>query len=52
MKEHTSYPAASRDRQTAKAGLKLVLLKYNMDVEYVATCRGLTSGKKLEIEGR
>lgn len=35
-----------------KAELKLVLLKYNMDVEYVATCRGVTSGKKLEIKGR
>lgn len=23
-----------------------------MDVEYVATCRGVTSGKKLEIKGR
>lgn len=33
------------------AELTLTILKYNMDVEYVATCRGLISGKKLEIRG-
>jgi len=34
------------------ATLTLTLFKYNMDVEYIATCRGLTSGRKLEIKGR
>lgn len=32
--------------------MKLTLFKYNMDVEYVATCVGMTSGKKIEIRGR
>lgn len=32
--------------------MKLTLFKYNMDVEYIATCVGMTSGKKIEIRGR
>lgn len=32
--------------------MKLTLFKYNMDVEYVATCVGMSSGKKIEIRGR
>ena len=53
--EHTKtinreYPIDVPAYHVAK--LTLTLLKYNMDVEYVATCRGLTSGKKLEIRGR
>lgn len=32
--------------------MKLTLFKYNMDVEYVATCVGMISGKKIEIKGR
>ena len=35
-----------------KSVMKLTLFKYNMDVEYVATCVGMTSGKKIEIRGR
>lgn len=34
------------------AEVTLSLLKYNMDVEYEATCRGLTSGKIITIKGR
>lgn len=34
------------------AELTLTLFKYNMDVEYVATCRGLVSGKRIQIKGR
>ena len=53
--EHTKtinreYPVDVPAYHVAK--LTLTLLKYNMDIEYVATCRGLTSGKKLEIRGR
>ncbi|WP_423128664.1 ETX/MTX2 family pore-forming toxin [Gaoshiqia sp. Z1-71] len=35
-----------------RAELNLTLFKYNMDVEYVAVCRGLTSGKRINIKGR
>lgn len=35
-----------------RAELALTLFKYNMDVEYVAVCRGLTSGEKINIKGR
>lgn len=35
-----------------KAELSLTLFKYNMDVEYIAICRGLTSGKRISIKGR
>lgn len=35
-----------------RAELTLTLFKYNMDVEYVAVCRGLTSGEALNIKGR
>ncbi len=35
-----------------RAELSLTLFKYNMDVEYVAVCRGLTSGRRIEIKGR
>ncbi len=53
--EHTKtinreYPVDVPAYHVAK--LTLTLLKYNMDVEYIATCKGLTSGKKLEIRGR
>ncbi|MGB4578116.1 MAG: hypothetical protein WBI06_14635 [Paludibacter sp.] len=35
-----------------KAEISLSLFQYNMDVEYVACCRGLTSGKLINIKGR
>ena len=35
-----------------RAELNLTLFKYNMDVEYIAVCRGLTSGKRINIKGR
>ncbi len=35
-----------------RAELILTLFKYNIDVEYVAVCRGLTSGKRINIKGR
>ncbi len=35
-----------------RAELTLTLFKYNIDVEYVAVCRGLTSGKRINIKGR
>lgn len=35
-----------------RAELSLTLFNYSMDVEYVAVCRGLTSGKRIEIKGR
>lgn len=49
--EHTKtinreYPVDVPAYHVAK--LTLTLLKYNMDVEYIATCRGLTSGKNLK----
>ncbi|GAF02295.1 hypothetical protein JCM21142_3925 [Saccharicrinis fermentans DSM 9555 = JCM 21142] len=34
-----------------RADLSLTFIKYNMDVDYIATCRGLTSGKIIEIKG-
>ncbi len=34
-----------------RADLSLTFFKYNMDVDYIATCRGLTSGKRIEIKG-
>lgn len=53
--EHTTtinreYPVNVPPYHTAK--LSLTLFNYNMDVEYVATCRGLVSGKKIDIKGR
>lgn len=35
-----------------RADMSLTLYKYNMDVEYTATCIGLTSGKRIKIKGR
>ncbi len=35
-----------------KAEISLALFNYNMDVEYIAVCRGLTSGKVVNIKGR
>ena len=35
-----------------KVEISLSLFQYNMDVEYVARCRGLTSGKLINIKGR
>lgn len=35
-----------------KAEISLSLFQYNMDVEYIARCRGLTSGKLININGR
>ena len=34
-----------------RADLTLTFFKYNMNVDYVATCRGLTSGKIIQIKG-
>ena len=34
-----------------RADLSLTFFKYNIDVDYIATCRGLTSGKMIEIKG-
>lgn len=34
-----------------RAELTLTFFKYNMDVEYEAICRGLTSGKRIKIRG-
>ena len=34
-----------------RAEMKLTLYKYEMDVDYTATCVGLTSGKEIKIEG-
>lgn len=34
-----------------RADLSIVFFKYNLDVDYIAICRGLTSGRKLEIKG-
>lgn len=34
-----------------RADLSLIFFKYNMNVNYIATCRGLTSGRKIEIKG-
>lgn len=44
------YPVTVPPYEVAE--LTLTLFKYNMDVEYVATCRGLVSGKKIQIKGR
>lgn len=35
-----------------KAEITLALFNYNMDVEYIAVCRGLTSGRLINIKGR
>lgn len=44
------YPVDIPANHVAK--LTLTLFKYNMDVEYVAVCRGLTSGRIINIKGR
>ena len=32
--------------------MRVTLYKYNMDVEYIATCVGMVSGRKIKIKGR
>lgn len=32
--------------------MKLTLYKYDMDVDYIATCIGKISGKEIKIKGR
>jgi len=44
------YPILVPAKYTAR--MNLTLYKYNMDVEYIATCIGLTSGKRINIKGR
>lgn len=44
-----SYPVKVPSNN--RADLTLTFFKYNMNVEYVATCRGLTSGKIIQIKG-
>ena len=34
------------------AQLSVVFYKYNMDVDYVATCVGVTSGRRIKIKGK
>lgn len=34
-----------------RADLSVVFFKYQMDVDYIATCRGLESGRRIEIRG-
>ena len=34
------------------ATMKLTLYKYDMDVDYIATCVGKISGKEIKIKGR
>jgi hypothetical protein len=34
-----------------RADLSVVFFKYQMDVDYIATCRGLISGRRVEIKG-
>lgn len=36
----------------SKVKFSLIVSEFNMDVEYIATCTGLTSGKKIKIRGR
>ncbi|AWG22881.1 hypothetical protein FFWV33_15785 [Flavobacterium faecale] len=44
-----SYPVKVPSNN--RADLTLTFFKYNMNVDYVATCRGLTSGKIIQIKG-
>lgn len=44
------YPVSVPANYTAQ--LSVVFYKYNMDVDYVATCVGVTSGRRIKIKGK